>query len=214
MAEEKTPQKPNKTIGILHSGSAGRINDRSITEFLGVLDQNDYKLNKNLTLDPNRTLWSDDNPKLLGDNADTLATNPKLDLIIAAGGPPSVYAILNAQNKARTNTNVVFTSFSQRTSPTSNMTGVDALTSELDGTRFRMLYDLMQKDPKWANQKTFGVLENPQRNDYNPAILDDLAVALGLNKPDRVRVTPGATKGQSAVSSRRHSRIGRMGGSQ
>jgi PIN domain nuclease of toxin-antitoxin system len=178
----------------LHSGSAGRINDPSINAFIAVLDSKGYTVNQNLTLDPNTPLWSNDNPTSVANNAKKLATNSKLDLIIAAGGPASVYALLKAQDTAKTNTNVVFTSFSQLTSPASNMTGVDARTSELDGTRLRMLYDLVQKDPKWATQKTFGVLENDTREDYDPSILDGVAAALKINKPNRVSVTPGPNK--------------------
>jgi len=184
------PLKPNKTIGILHSGSAGKSNDPSINAFLAELDDRGYKLNQNLTLDPKKPLWSDDDPKLLNKNAYTLATT-KLDLIIAAGGPPSVYAIRNAQTKARTNTNVVFTSFSQLTKPAPNMTGVDARTSDLDPSRLMQLCDLVQKDPKWANQKTFGVLENQTRQDYKSENLQDMADQLNIGL-DRVNVTPGS----------------------
>jgi ABC-type uncharacterized transport system substrate-binding protein len=183
-----TPLKPNKTIEILHSGSDNKINNKSIKAFLDELANNGYKVNQNLTLDPKGPLFSNDDPGLLATNATTLAGNSALDLIIAAGGPPSVYAILDAQNSAKTDTNVVFTSFSQLPSPASNMTGVDARTSELDPFRLTKLYNLVH--PQWPDQTTFGVLENNTREDYDPTSLDKVAHDLNI-KLNRVPVIPG-----------------------
>jgi putative ABC transport system substrate-binding protein len=182
------PPKPNKTIGILHSGSAGSTNNKSIEAFLDKLAANGYKMKQNLALDPATTLWSNDDPGLLAKNADKLAGNSGLDLIIAAGGPPSVFAILDAQRRAKTDTDVVFTSFSQLTSPALNMTGVDARTSELDPYRLAKLYNLVH--PQWPDQTTFGVLQNNARKDYHPAALESMADHLNI-KLDRVNVTPG-----------------------
>jgi putative ABC transport system substrate-binding protein len=182
-----TPQKPNKTIGILHSGRDNKINNKSIKAFLDELANNGYKVNQNLILDPKNPLFSDDDPTLLDQNAAKLVRT-KLDLIIAAGGPPSVYAILKAQSNAKTGTNVVFTSFSQLTSPASNMTGVDARTSDLDPFRLTRLYNLVHQ--KWPDQTTFGVLENDTRKDYDRTILDKVAVNLKIQL-NRVSVTPG-----------------------
>jgi putative ABC transport system substrate-binding protein len=189
--KSKTPPKPNKTIGILHSGSAGAINDKSIKAFLDALAANGHKVNQNLTLVPNTPLWSNDDPTVLATNAATLADNPGLDLIIAAGGPPSVFAILKVQSATNTNTNVVFTSFSQMTSPASNMTGVDARTSELDRIRLTKLYNLVHQ--QWLDQTTFGVLENDTREDYDCTILDKEAAKLKIQL-NRVSVTPGPNK--------------------
>ncbi len=184
------PPKPNKTIGILHSGSAGSINNKSIKAFLAILAANHYIVNENLTLDPAPTLWSNDDPGLLAKNAATLAGNSGLDLIIAAGGPPSVFAILDAQSQANTDTDVVFTSFSQLTSPASNMTGVDARTSDVDPYRLTRLYNLVHKD--LPNQTTFGVLENNTREDYDATrtALDKVAHDLNIHL-DHVSVRPG-----------------------
>ena len=99
-------------------------------------------------------------------------------------------AILGAQNYAKTDTNVVFTSFSQLTSPASNMTGVDARTSELDPFRLTQLYNLVHS--QWPDQTTFGVLENNTREDYDPTSLEMDKVAHRLNiKLNRVHVIPG-----------------------
>jgi ABC-type uncharacterized transport system substrate-binding protein len=191
------PRKPNKTIGILHSGSAGSINNKSIKAFLDELAANGYKVNQNLTLDPTTPLWSNDDPGLLAANATTLAVNSGLDLIIAAGGPPSVFAILDAQSQADTAARVVFTSFSQLTSPATNMTGIDARTSELDPYRLTKLYNLVHS--QWPDQTTFGVLENNTREDYDPAALGNVADDLNIQL-DRVNVTPGPD--QTALKNR------------
>jgi ABC-type uncharacterized transport system substrate-binding protein len=187
-SRKSTPSKPNKTIGILHSGSAGSTNNKSIKAFLDELAANGYKANQNLTLDPTTPLWSNDDPGLLATNAATLAGKSGLDLIIAAGGPPSVFAILHAQSRANTDTDVVFTSFSQLTSPASNMTGVDARTSELDPYRLIKLYNLVH--PQWPDQTTFGVLVNNTREDYDPTALDKVAHDRNIQL-DRAYVTPG-----------------------
>jgi ABC-type uncharacterized transport system substrate-binding protein len=131
---------------------------KSLTDALGKAGYT----TKNLTIDE---YWSDDDPQKLADNAQTLANDHTLDLIIAAGGSASVYALLDAQNKTKTSTNIVFTSFSQQNAPAPNMTGVNAQTSGLDVARMQFLYNL---DPK---QATFGVLENQTRPKFDPSIL-------------------------------------------
>ncbi|MGB8743464.1 MAG: ABC transporter substrate binding protein, partial [Xanthobacteraceae bacterium] len=168
-------------------GSASSANKKSIKAFLDELAANGYQVKKNLTLDPTAPLWSNDNPGLLVKNADKLAGNSQLDLIVAAGGPPSVFAILDAQRLAKTDTDVVFTSFSQLTSPALNMTGVDARTSELDPYRLAKLYNLVHS--QWPDQTTFGVLQNNTRKDYHPTALDEVADHLNIQL-DRVNVTP------------------------
>lgn len=175
-----------KTIGILHSGTDNGMHDKEIAAFISSLKKAGYSKPKNLSvIGP---LWSNDDPGTLAKNAKTLAdTVPKLDLIIAAGGTASTYA---AQAATKNNgIPVVFTSFSQLTSPASNMTGVDARTSELDVIRLTRLYDLVHA--QWPDQTTFGVLENPARKDYDPQKLNDVAARLGI-KLDRQGVSPGA----------------------
>jgi hypothetical protein len=123
---------------------------------------------------PSITNWSDDDPQTLGNNALTLANDANLDLIIAAGGTRSVYALLDAQKKTKVSTNVVFTSFSQQNAPASNMTGVNAQTSGLDRARMQFLYGLDR------TQTTFGVLENQTRPNFDLSILQDWAHQTGV----------------------------------
>jgi hypothetical protein len=154
------PQKPHKTIGILHSGTQGR-HDENIAEFTTALRRYGYT---NITIVG--PLWSDDDPQMLADNARTLCKTAGLDLIIAAGGTASVYALVDAQSKTGNSTNVVFTSFSEQNAPAPNMTGVNAQTSGLDTARMDLLY---QKAP--ATETEFGVLENQTRPNFDLSIL-------------------------------------------
>ena len=174
------------TIGILHSGTDNGKHDKEVAAFISSLKKAGYSKPKNLKIIG--PLWSNDDPGTLAQNAKTLAdTVPKLDLIIAAGGTASTYA---AQVATKHNgIPVVFTSFSQLTSPASNMTGIDARTSELDVIRLARLYDLVHA--QWPDQTTFGVLENPTRKDHDPQKLNDVAARLGI-KLDRQAVSPGA----------------------
>jgi len=174
------------TIGILHSGTDNGKHDKEIAAFISTLKKAGYSKPKNLTI--TGPLWSDDDPATLAQNAKTLAdTVPRLNLIVAAGGTASTYAAQAATKANRIP--VVFTSFSQLTSPASNMTGVDARTSELDVIRLAKLYDLVHA--QWPNQLMFGVLENPSRKDYDHQKLDDVATRLGIQL-DRKPVSPGA----------------------
>src|SRR5262249_1829072 len=148
------------TLGILHSGK--KINQQqSITWFKNELTRWVQGTSTIINYDPADALWSDDTPALLASNAKTLATNPKLDLIIAAGGPASVYAVQKAQSDAGTYTKVVFTTFSQTIVPASNMCGVCAHTSDTDLERMKILHSRV-------NAPSYGVFENKWRNDYDP----------------------------------------------
>lgn len=189
----KTTTKQSKTIGILHSGTGGR-HDKGITALLKSLKQAGYSVGTNLTIAPKRIpLWSHDDPKELRDNADTLAGIHGIDLIIAAGGSASTDEVARATNLR---INGVFTSFSKKISPATNMTGVCARTTELDVFRLTNLYNLVQPQPN----ATFGVLENQKRSGYDPIPLKDEGNRLHLNL-DRVSVykLPGET-GKDVVS--------------
>jgi hypothetical protein len=181
MSRTKRRSKPAKTIGILHSGTGGKHN-KEIAALKNFLMQAGYSVGTNLTIAPNGIpLWSHDDPKELHDNALALAGIRGIDLIIAAGGSASTYEVASATNGA--GINGVFTTFSKRISPASNMTGVCARTTELDVDRLTNLYNLVQPPP----QTTFGVLENNRRTGYDPAPLKGEADRLHL-KLDRVSV--------------------------
>jgi ABC-type uncharacterized transport system substrate-binding protein len=171
----KKPAKPPKTIGILHSGTKGK-HDKEIAALTKALRDYGYT---NLTIWGGEPLWSDDDPGELANNAKTLATTAGLDLIIAAGGTRSVYALKDAQTKAKTSTNVVFTSFSEQNAPAPNMTGVNAQTSGLDVNRMERLYQIAP-----PTETTFGVLENQTRPNYDPSSLSSAGYTGGQLRAD------------------------------
>jgi hypothetical protein len=160
---KKRASRPPKTIGILHGGSQHR-HDENIAEFMAALGLTGYT---DIQIWPaGEPLWSRDDPQILSGNARKLAANAGLDLIIAAGGTASVYAIKEAQDYYKIYTPVVFTSFSEQNAPAPNMTGVNAQTSGLDTSRMELLYE---KAP--STETTFGVLENPTRPKFDPTKL-------------------------------------------
>jgi ABC-type uncharacterized transport system substrate-binding protein len=162
------------TIGILHSGTEQK-HDKEIAAFLKSLKGAGYT---QLTIVPNgEPLWSHDDPKELADNADKLVAINGIDLVIGAGGSASALEVARATKN--TGLKGVFTSYWDINSPAANMTGVCALTTSLDVTRLRFLYNQV-KPPK---QSTFGILENNTRDNYDPAPLKAEAKRLQI-KPD------------------------------
>jgi putative tryptophan/tyrosine transport system substrate-binding protein len=168
----KKSLKPTKTIGILHSGTAGK-HDPEIAALLSSLSTAGYIRGTNLIIAPKgEPLWSDDDPGRLQNNAHTLATMGGIDLIIAAGGTASAYAAQAATSTIP----IVFTSIADPDRPAPNMTGVCARTKELDADRLFKLYDLVKPPP----QTMFGVLENQKRTGYDPATLQAEADHLNI----------------------------------
>jgi hypothetical protein len=159
-----------KTIGILHSGKQGN-QQGIVTAFKDELDQ--WVKGTAITIAWDSVFWSDDDPALLASNAATLATNANLDMITAAGGSASVYAVRDAQATAGTTTNVVFTTFAETQSPAQNMCGVCAHTSDQDLLR-------MQKLHARVKASSYGVLENKYRRDYDSTKFDAWAAGAGV----------------------------------
>ncbi len=171
------------TLGILHFGKKSN-QYKSIRAFKSELDDWVQGTAVTIDYDPLDALWSDDNPASLAANAMTLATNNRLDLIIAAGGSASVYAVQQAQSAARTNTNVVFTTFSQTTAPAPNMCGVCAHTSDTDLQRMIILHSKI-------HASSYGVLENTYRRDYDSHKFDAWKHGAGVTlDPQPVLITP------------------------
>jgi len=164
-SKKQAKQKPVKKIGLLHSGRSTR-HQEEIDALMSGLAAKGYAKKKNLMI---KARWSDDDPDQLTKNALAFAQDAELDLIIAAGGTKSVYALFDAQNKTKTRTNVVFTSISQENPHPQNMTGVNAQTSGLDLARMQYLYELDRK------QTTFGVLENRTRRNFDLNTLQNWA---------------------------------------
>jgi len=190
---KKGKRKAAKTIGILHSGTAGK-HDKEMKAFMKGLGTQGYTSSNLTIVGP---LYSDDDPALLDSNAGTLARDASLNLIIAAGGTRSVYAMQNAQTAARTSTDVVFTTFSQSSAPAPNMTGVNAMTSALDIARLQTLHTIA------PNETTFGVLENQTRRDHadNRSKQDAWADGAGVSL-DRHSVFKNANEADQKVVDR------------
>ena len=148
-----------KTVGILHSGEQNK-QKKSIAWFKNELARWVKGTSITINYDPADALWSNDDRDLLARNAQTVATNSKLDLIIAAGGSRTVFAVQKAQRDAGTSTPVVFTTFYDTTSPATNMCGVCPHTSDKDVDRLTNLHTKV-------NAPRYGVLQNRSRSDYN-----------------------------------------------
>jgi hypothetical protein len=151
---------PTKTVGILHSGEQAKQR-QSVAWFKNELARWVRGTSITINYDPADALWSDDRRALLDQNARTLATNANLNLIIAAGGSRSVFALQQAQSAAGTSTPVVFTTFYNTTSPATNMCGVCPHTSDKDVDR---LTNFRTRFPA----SSYGVLQNRSRFDYDP----------------------------------------------
>ena len=155
------------TIGIMHSGY-----ENSHTAVINVFNAELLRLLPGVII--NKTLWSNDDPVLLANNAKTLATNTSLNLIVAAGGSASVYAVRDAQNRAGTHTSVVFTTFSLMVSPANNMCGVCAHTSDADLTRMKKLHTRV-------GATRYGILDNQFRTDYDATKFNSFAPGVTLD---------------------------------
>jgi hypothetical protein len=151
---------PTKTLGILHSGAQNK-QKKSIAWFKNELARWVQGTTVTINYDPPDALWSNDNRNLLASNAQALATNSNLNLIIAAGGSRTVAAVRKAQSDAGTSTPVVFTTFYDMTSPATNMCGVCPHTSDKDVDRLTNLHTKV-------NAPSYGVLQNRSRADYDP----------------------------------------------
>jgi hypothetical protein len=162
---------PQKTLGILHSGKQAN-QQASIKSFKDELERWVKGTAVTIVWDRAGVFYSDDDSGELARNAGTLAANANLDMIIAAGGSASVYAVQAAQT-AGTTTNVVFTTFSQMQSPAQNMCGVCAHTSDHDLTRMQRLHAKL-------NLQRYGVLENKFRLDYVANKFDAWAAGAGV----------------------------------
>ena len=168
-----------RKVGFLHNGTKGSF-QRHFAAFVCRL--HDFTGEEDVQVIER---WAGDDP------AKTLAQHTKdlvdsgVDVLIAAGGPPSALAAKKATKSCKTP--VVFTSVadpvrltlvSSLERPGGNMTGIAGLTSELDVTRLELLRELMPGGAK----KTIGVLNNEKRPhlDEQFKTLDSAASAMNL----------------------------------
>jgi putative ABC transport system substrate-binding protein len=196
----------NKTIGILHSGSAASApraagnHAAHIKAFYSGLASRNYNVGENVNI--TGPLYSNDDSTLLAKFAKQLVADP-LDVLVAAGGTASAQAAKKAVTDAgNTTIKIVFTSVTNPkgsglvsipTNPEGNVTGICALTSELDGQRLNLLAQLI------PGNTIIGVLTNPNRTGFAGQwanlVMAGAALNLQLVRQD-VNVAAGMTSDQ------------------
>jgi putative ABC transport system substrate-binding protein len=144
-----------RTIAILHSGSDNAEQRKQIKTFSDFLALLGYSEPKSLKIVG--PCFADDDPAVLKTCADTLVKTANLDVLVAAGGTRSLEAAKAARGKS--DLMIVFTSGSAPPSADARLTGVGALTAELDEQRLVVLHELIGKPTK----PSIGVLKNPTR---------------------------------------------------
>jgi putative ABC transport system substrate-binding protein len=191
----------NHLIGVLHTGSqnkfSGLVEDmkQAALDYLASqgnpTDTIQIHLNGNIS-----GHYSDDNAASLASHAATLVASG-VKVILAAGGPQSALAAMDAADDATSNVSIVFTTVADPEGlglvdaldePGGNLTGVAGKTSENDPKRLKLLHAYVS--PTRPNATKVGVLINPGRQGYHKQFLEMKKVArrLGLKLvPARAR---------------------------
>jgi putative ABC transport system substrate-binding protein len=135
--------------------------------------------------------YANDDLGVLDDLAYELVNNTNVEVIVAAGGPQSAIAAMDATNEAdgsRSVTPVVFTTVADPVglglveslaTPGYNLTGMAGETSENDPTRLELLHEFVKRVRPTA--KKVGVLINPARQGYPKQFRDLKKKAKSLN---------------------------------
>ena len=112
----------------------------------------------------------------LEDDADELVNDKAVKVIVAAGGPQSAIAAMNAAEEAGVNKPIVFTTVADPVglglvddleSPGGNLTGMAGQTSETDPERLSLLYEYISPG---ATDIKYGVLVNPEQERQPQAV--------------------------------------------
>jgi putative ABC transport system substrate-binding protein len=167
-----------RTIGVLHTGSEGVFKDlvkamRDAAEY----PQNTVVIKKDDQVDGH---YADDDIGKLEDDADELVNDASVEVIVAAGGPQSAIAAMDAADEAGSKKRIVFTTVVDPVGlglvddlefPGRNLTGTAGKTSETDPDRLTLLYRYISPG---AINVTYGVLINPSRQQnrkqYKPLV--------------------------------------------
>jgi putative ABC transport system substrate-binding protein len=153
----RAQQKAMPVIGVLGSGSADP-NAHLATAFIQGLREGGYAEGQNVAIEYR---WADNQYDRLPGMAAELIRHP-VALILASGGPASVLAA----KRATSTMPIVFPAMSNPVElglvsslsrPGGNITGIAALTIELDAKRLELLHDLVPPVER------IGVLVNPNR---------------------------------------------------
>jgi putative ABC transport system substrate-binding protein len=186
-ATKKSPTKKKKKavpfftnyiIGVLHTGSqnnfSGLVEDmkQAALQYLA----KEGHPNDTIQINPR---YSNDNASQLQIDAAALVAASGVKVILAAGGPQSALAAMDATDDAASNMPVVFTTVADPEGlglvdaldePGGNLTGVAGKTSENDPKRLKLLY--AYASPMRPNATKVGVLINPGRQGYHKQFLE------------------------------------------
>jgi putative tryptophan/tyrosine transport system substrate-binding protein len=178
---------PTRYIDLLHSGTQGMFN-QEVKALKGALPSDVQIVER----------YANDDIGQLEDYADDLVGS--VLAIVAAGGPPSAIAAMNAtETQPGAKTPVVFTTVADPVAsglvdslptPGRNLTGMAGQTSELDPKRLELLKEFVSA----TTGAKIGVLINPDRDHHvqQYAALKNKAVALSLDlKPRRTNNVNG-----------------------
>ena len=196
--KKAVPFLTNHIIGVLHTGSqnnfSGLVGDMTQAALQYLASEG----HPNDTIQINARYSNDSASQLPIDAAALVASGVKV--ILAAGGPQSALAAMDATDDAASNLPVVFTTVADPEGlglvdaldePGGNLTGVAGKTSENDPKRLKLLYAYVSPMRRTATK--VGVLINPGRQGYHKQFLEMKKGArrLGLTLvPARARTNP------------------------
>ena len=166
-----------RKIGVLHTGSEGVFKD--LVEAMrqaAVYPQNPVVIKKDGQIDGH---YAEDDIGKLEDDADELVNDASVEVIVAAGGPQSAIAAMEAAEEAGLKKRIVFTTVVDPVGlglvddlefPGRHLTGTAGKTSETDPERLTLLHKYISG----GAGSTYGVLINPgrqnNRNQYKPLV--------------------------------------------
>jgi putative tryptophan/tyrosine transport system substrate-binding protein len=186
--------EPKYTVGILHSGSKTEPDHKKNIKALKA------KV-KEAGFGPSLVKWDedhypDDDPGKLGDEAKKLGEGlvKKCNVLVASGGTSAMTTLIEARrNYGSLKTPIVFTSVSNPPPANPYLTGVKALTSELDPQRLDIVFELIAR-PTVATKIV--AIKNPRRPNYTNEVkalndkVADLHMSWGANIDLQIKDLP------------------------
>jgi ABC-type uncharacterized transport system substrate-binding protein len=155
---------PKYTVGLLHSGSNTEPDHKDNIKELKTKVEEAGFAPSSIKWDENH--YPNDNPGDLGDEAKKLASAlvKKSNVLVASGGTLAMTTLIEARRiYGNLKTPIVFTSVSNPPAADPYLTGVNALTSELDPQRLDLVFELIGR-PTVATKIV--AIKNPRRPNY------------------------------------------------
>jgi putative tryptophan/tyrosine transport system substrate-binding protein len=175
--KKAVPFFTNHNIGVLHTGSQNNFSGLVGNMTQAALQYLASEGHPNDTIQINARYSNDSASQLPIDAAALVASGVKV--ILAAGGPQSALAAMDATDDAAPNMPVVFTTVADPEGlglvdaldePGGNLTGVAGKTSENDPKRLKLLHAYVSPIRRTATK--VGVLINPGRQGYHKQFLE------------------------------------------